>query len=429
MKKTRTIDAHDVPYSLPMIPIDAPEVVYITLGELRTKSYTLNVQEGDQVYLGTQLGTLDGGYFIQPVFSTVSGTVGKIVKKFIYSGKVAEVLEIHNDFKDTFDPRKTDLSEAQISALTREEIIELAKNNAVKGLGGAGFPTYIKFQTNDPIETLIINGVECEPFLSSDARAILEETVQIFKGIELGLKASGAKKAIFGIKKKHKELIAKLEKVKKEQFPNLPLTIHQTDNIYPQGWENALIRSALGLNIPPRTLLSKYGVVVLNATTIYALYQAVRFNLPIYERYFTMAGDAFTNNGMLKVRVGEIVPRLIKAVGGFNTDEDRILIMGGPMTGANLLLEDGVVSMTVGSLVGLVNHEWIEEPCIRCSACVYSCPVDLQPVNIMNATKNKDHDAVAALNVDKCIECGLCSYVCPSKIHVTDYMRKGKKLL
>ena len=190
-----------------------------------------------------------------------------------------------------------------------------------------------------------------------------------------------------------------------------------------------MIRSALGLNIPPRTLLSKYGVVVLNATTIYALYQAVRFNLPIYERYFTMAGDAFTNNGMLKVRVGEIVPRLIKAVGGFNTEEDRILIMGGPMTGANLLLEDGVVSMTVGSLVGLVNHEWIEEPCIRCSACVYSCPVDLQPVNIMNATKNKDHDAVAALNVNKCIECGLCSYVCPSKIHVTDYMRKGKKLL
>lgn len=429
MKKTRTIDAHDVPYSLPMIPIDAPEVVYITLGELRTKSYTLDVQEGDQVYIGTQLGMLDGGYFVQPVFSTVSGTVGKIVKKFIYSGKVAEVLEIHNDFKDTFDPRKTDLSEAQISALTREEIIELAKNNAVKGLGGAGFPTYIKLQTNDPIETLVINGVECEPFLSSDARAILEETVDIFKGIELGLKASGAKQAIFGIKKKHKELIAKIEKVKKEQFPNLPVSIHLTDNIYPQGWENALLRSALGLKIPARTLLSKYGVVVLNATTTYALYQAVRYNLPIYERYFTMAGDAFTNPGMLKVRVGEVVPRLIQAVGGFNTDQDRVLIMGGPMMGANLLLEDGVVSMTVGSLVGLVNHEWIEEPCIRCSACVYSCPVDLQPVNIMNATKNKDHDAVAALNVDKCIECGLCAYVCPSKIHVTDYMRKGKKLL
>jgi electron transport complex protein RnfC len=429
MKKTSTIALHDVSYNQPMIPIDAPESVFITLGEMRTRSYTLSVNEGDQVFIGTQLGVLDGGFFIQPVVSTVSGIVGKVSKKFIYSGKVAEVLEIKNDFKDTFDPRRTDLSDNQIKALSKEEIIELAKNNAVKGLGGAGFPTYIKFQTTDPIQTLIINAVECEPFLSSDSMATLKNTKEIFKGIEIALRASQAKRVIFGVKKKHVDLIKVIESTKKEHFSHLPVEIKTVDNLYPQGWENALIKATLGIHIPPRTLLSKYGVMMMNVTTTFALYQAVRYNLPIYERFFTMAGDAFVNPGMLKVRVGETVPRIIKAVGGFNTDQDRVLVMGGPMMGANLLLEDGVVSMTVSSMVGLKEHSWVEEPCIRCSACVYSCPVDLQPVNIMSAAKNKDHDAAAALGVDKCIECGLCAYVCPSKIQVTDYMRKAKKLL
>jgi electron transport complex protein RnfC len=429
MKKTSTIALADVSYDQPMIPIDAPESVYITLGEMRTRSYTLNVQEGDQVQIGTQLGVLDGGFFTQPVLSTVSGTVGTISKKFIYSGKVAEVLEVKNDFKDTFDSRRTELTDDQIKALSKEEIIELAKNNAVKGLGGAGFPTYIKFQTTDPINTLVINGVECEPFLSSDSMALLKDTKEIFKGIEIALQACSAKRVIFGVKKKHTDLIKAVEKVKKEHFAHLPIEIKAVDNIYPQGWENFLVKATLGIHIPPRKLVSKYGVLILNVTTAYALHQAVRYNMPIYERYFTMAGDAFKNPGMLKVRVGETVPRIVKAVGGYTTDEDRVLVMGGPLMGANLLLEDGVISMTVASMVGLKEYGWIEEPCIRCSACVYSCPVDLQPVNIMYATKNKDHDAVAALGVDKCIECGLCAYVCPSKIQVTDYMRKGKKLL
>lgn len=429
IKKTNQIvTIEEYAKSLPVIELAKPEKVYISLMEARVVSYELFVNEGDTVKLGQIIGEKKASFFSEPIYSTVSGTVGPIVKKFLYTGKKADTLEIISDGLDTPDERFTELSDLEVAQLSRDEIIQLVKANGVKGLGGAGFPTYIKLDTKDSIDYLVINGVECEPYLTADYQAMKEDAYEIFKGIEIALTGAGAEKAILGIKETKVALLQHLIEAKREHFPNLPCEIVTVGNYYPAGWEVSLIKDTLGIKVKPRTLPSKYGIVELNVTTCQAIYQAVKFNKPIIDRYFTVTGDAITNPAQMVVRIGDTIPRVLESCGGFSTSENKVLILGGPMMGANLLMSDAVVSITVASILAFKHEVWEEEPCVRCASCVYSCPTDLQPVNIMNAVKNKDKDALQALDVAHCIECGLCSYVCTSKIHLTDYMRKGKKL-
>lgn len=414
---------------LPEIELTVPEKVYITLMEMRTKSYELTVNEGDYVKVGQLIGERNGGYFTQPIFSTVSGTVGKVVKKFTYSGKKAECLEITNDFKEVMDERIQERTDEEIDNLTKDQVVEIIKNNGIKGLGGAGFPTYIKLATDAKIDCLVINGVECEPYITPDMMVMQKNAFEIFKGLEYLMKAMNTPKAILGVKETKVELLDALEKIKEEQFPNMDCEIARVRSYYPQGWELELIKNTMGIKIPPRTLLSDYGIVELNVTTVQACYDAIKYNRPIIERYLSVNGDAIKNPSQMKMRVGTSVPHIVEACGGYAYEGDKVLIMGGPMMGANLMMDDAIMSITVDSLLFFKPEEHKEEPCVRCGSCVYSCPADLQPVNIMHAAKNKDGDAAKALNVMSCIECGLCSYVCTSKIHLTDFMRKAKKLV
>ncbi len=430
IKKTdQIVTIDELAKNLPTIEIDAPEKVYITLNEMRTRSYELTVQEGDSVKVGQIIGERNAGYFTQPIHSTVSGTVGKVVKKFTYSSKKTEVLEIENDFKDTYDERVKTRSDEVIAGMSKNEMVDIIKENSVKGLGGAGFPTYIKMATDAKIDYIVLNGVECEPYLTADYQVMQNDAVEIFKGLEYVMQAMGTEKSLIGVKETKVELIKSLRKIKDEQFPNLNCEIVEVRSYYPQGWEVELIKNALGIKIKPRTLLSDYGIIELNVTTAQAVYNAVKHNLPVIERYFTVTGDAISKPAQMVVRVGDTIPRVVDACGGFSTEEDKVLVLGGPMMGANLMMKDAVVSITVASILAFKPQEYKEEPCVRCGSCVYSCPADLQPVNIMHAAKNKDGDAAKALNVINCIECGLCSYVCTSKIHLTDFMRKAKKLV
>jgi len=423
----RTLD--ELPKSLPTVSIDVPEKVYVTLMEMRTKTYTLSVAEGDQVKIGQIIGERDGGYFKQPIFSTVSGTVGKVVKKFTYSSKKTECLEIINDFKEEYAPRVKERADSEISKLTKEQIVEIVKENGVKGLGGGGFPAYIKLNTNDPIDVIILNGVECEPYLSADYQVIMKDSFEIFKGLEYVMQAMGTKRAIIGVKETKEKLLQKLIEVKEEHFKDLNVEIVGVGNYYPQGWEIELIKNTTGINVKPGTLLSEYGIVEFNVTTAQAIYQAVKYNKPVIDRYFTVTGDAISKPCEMTVRVGTPIPNIIEAAGGYGIEGDKVLILGGPMMGSNLLMDDAITSITVTSILVFKPEEHIEEPCVRCASCVYSCPAGLQPVQIMSAAKLKDGDAAKALNVMNCIECGLCSYVCTSKIHLTEFMRKAKKLV
>ncbi|XMB86475.1 RnfABCDGE type electron transport complex subunit C [Mycoplasmatota bacterium WC44] len=422
----KTID--ELSKSLPTIEIPAPDKVYITLMEMRTKTYTLTVEEGDYVKVGQNIGERNGGYFTQPIFSTVSGTVGKIVKKFNYSSKKVECLEIINDFKGEYAERVKERSDAEIKNLKKAEMIEIIKENAVKGLGGGGFPSYIKMATDAPIDTIVLNGVECEPYLTADYQAMKNDAYQIFKGLEYVMQAMGTKKAIIGVKETKTELLKSLKEVKEIEFKDMNCEIAAVGNYYPQGWEVELIKNAMGVKIKPGALLSEYGIIEYNVTTAAAIYQAVKNNLPVIDRYFTITGDAIKNPSQMIVKVGTPIPNIVKAAGGYSVEGDKVMILGGPMMGSNMMMDDAIVSITVSSILVFAPQQHDEQPCVRCGSCVYSCPANLQPVQIMYAAKTKDADAAKALNVKNCIECGLCSYVCTSKIHLTDFMRKAKKL-
>ncbi len=406
-----------------------PEYVYINMDTQRCKTCGLWVQEGDYVKLGQIIGEREGGFFKQPVYSTVSGHVEKTVRKLDSSGKEVEFIKIRNDFKDTYDESITDRPESVIAKMTKEEIVEIVKEKALIGLGGAAFPTYIKLDTKEDIHTVVINAVECEPYLSSDYRLIMDHPEQVFKGLQYLMQASGAKQGVVAVKKTKKELVEILER-EVERFKDLNIKIAKLADFYPQGWEIETFKGATGIKVPIGELPMKYGILGFNVSTCQSVFEAVKHNLPVVKRYVTVNGDAVNFPQSIRTRVGAQVKDLIRLSDGYKEGIDKVeVIIGGPMMGTSVETDDVVVTPTTTSVLIFENIDYDEEPCVRCGSCIYSCPVDIQPVSIMNAVKRNDKKAIEALEAKKCIECGLCAYVCTSKIHVTDYVRKGKKLI
>ncbi len=199
---------------------------------------------------------------------------------------------------------------------------------------------------------------------------------------------------------------------------------------YPQGYEKDAIKSTVGIDIPVSEIPANYGIMVLNSTTSKAIYDAVRYNLPIITREFLVSGLAINNPKILEVKVGTYIPDIIEKAGGYNNEYgERVLILGGPMMGKSIAVDDAVVSKAVSTILVMPKLTDKEKPCVRCGTCVYSCPSKLSPIQIALATKAKDNEAVKKLNLQDCILCGMCSYACTSKIPLTDIMSKGKKLL
>lgn len=427
--KTKEIaDLRKLTKSLPTMRYTDPEYVYLAVTNARCNEAEIFVKPGDKVKVAQVIGRRYASYFEQNIHSTVSGEVVGTVKKFHRSGKLMDFVQIKNDKKDEFVETAVERTPEQIAKLTKEEITQIVKDCSLVGLGGSSFPTYIKFQTKDPIHTICINGVECEPYLSSDHRLMMEFPDRIMKGIGYAMQGFGAKKAIIAIKKKYNDLYDVLTAVK-GRYPHLNIEVVRVGNHYPQGWEIEMIKYAMGIQVPSGVLPSKLGIMTFNVSTIVGLYKAIRYNIPVIKRNFTLTGDGINFPQNFRVRIGTSVAELIKLCDGYIDETDKVFIMGGPMMGACQVRDDAVITKTCTSVI-ILNHEKIvEEPCIRCASCVYSCPVGLQPVAIMNAVKNKDKDAINHLDVKKCIECGLCAYTCTSKIHLTDYMRQGKKLV
>lgn len=414
--------------SLPTIRYVDPDYVYIGITNARCATGEVFAKVGDYVKVGQLLGMRKGPFFEQPIHSTVSGEIVGIVKKFHRSGKLIEFLQIKNDKKDTWCETAIERTPEEISKLTREDFVQITKDAALVGLGGSSFPTYIKFQTTDPIDTICINAVECEPYLSADHRLIMEFPYRIYNGISYAMQAFNAKKAVICIKKKYQDLYDCLT-VAKTRFPNLNVEIKRVGNYYPQGWEIEMIKSALGIRVPAGVLPAKLGIMVFNVSTIVGLYKAVRYNIPVVKRNFTLTGDGITIPQNYRVRLGMSLQELIEKSDGYKGDQNKVLILGGPMMGANLVRDDAVITKTCTSCIILNEHKEVEEPCVRCASCVYSCPAGLQPVSIMQAVKNNDKEALKGkLNIRACILCGMCSYTCTSKIHLTDYCRKAKKI-
>lgn len=413
---------------LPAVRMVDPEFVYIPVINARCKTAEVFVEEGETVKMGQVIGQRNGGFFVQPIHATISGTIMPREKKFHRTGRKLECIVIKNDFKDTYSDAIGERPKEDIDELTQSDITEILKQNSVVGLGGSGFPTYIKFQTTEDIHTVYINGIECEPYLTSDYRLILDFPERIYKGIAYILQGLKADKAVIAVKENKKSLYNILKRVK-IKFPDLPVEIKKVGNYYPQGWEVEMFKTAGKIKVESGVLPMKYGVIGFNVSTVVAIYKAVKYNMPVLKRYFTITGDAVTYPQNFRVRIGTDVRSMLKKCLGYSTDENKVVIMGGPMMGASVVSDDVIVSKTSTSVIILKDQEYKEEPCVRCGSCVYSCPVNLQPQQIMSAVKGKNVDALKYLNVNSCIECGLCTYVCTSKIHVTEYMRKAKRMV
>ncbi len=426
--KTRKVsDYKQLNTELPTVRFVDPERVYLNLTTSRCKEYTLDVKAGDHVKLGQIIGERDGCFFRQPVYATISGTVEDKVTMIDSTGIDVECITIRNDFKDTYHESITDRPDSVIEKMTQEEMVEIIKEKAVVGLGGSGFPSYVKLATEETIHTVVINAIECEPYLSSDYRLIKDQPDEIFQGLSYIMQAVNAKQGIIAVKKTKTELIEVLER-EAERFKHLNVSIAKLGDYYPQGWEVETFKNATGIKVPSGDLPMKHGLLGFNVSTTESIYEAIKHNLPITKRYITVNGDGVKFPQSIRTRVGTSVRELLKLCDGFVDDADKLeLVIGGPMMGTAVKSDNVVVTPTTTSVLVFRPIEYKEEPCVRCGSCVYSCPVHIQPVSIMQAVKRNDVEAIKGLEANKCIECGLCSYVCTSKIPVTDYVKDGKK--
>ena len=424
--KTKVIpNIVNLPKDLETIKVLDPEYVYIATDNARCPKSDVYIQEGDEVKLYQEIGMRHGPFFDQPIHATVSGTFVGYETHCYRNGKPIKFIKIKNDFKDTPAESAKERTDEEIKALSKDDMTKIIANMSNVGLGGSSFPTAVKFQTKDKIEHILINAIECEPYLNADHRAMLEVPDQIIAGLHYIMQAFECNDCIICIKKKYHDLYDAYTKVL-ENEPNI--RVQKLENYYPQGWEVAMIKECLGIKLKTGELPAKRGIINFNISTVIGIYKAIKLNQPVIERDITVNGDGIKQPMNFRVRVGTpIRPLIDKYCGGYvDPEKPKVFILGGPMMGASEPSDDCVVSKTVTSCLVLNERKYVEEPCVRCGSCVYSCPVGLEPVQIMNAVKVMDKERIKALNPLRCIECGLCTYSCTSKIKVTDFVRRAK---
>lgn len=397
-----------------------PAFVYLPL-VIGNMVYEKQVEVGSHVLKG-QVVLLRNDRFPHPVHAPVSGEVTGTKKMWHASGKMLEMLEIKNDGLEEAVP---EFGKA-LSDPTKEEIIERVKNAGIVGLGGAGFPTYAKYTGKAPIEVVLINAAECEPYITADYMLIKSECAKLLRGVTYIMKATGATKAKIAIKKTKVEAIEALQQ-HLGNYENIELFLMKDE--YPAGWEKYIVEHALGKTY--NGLPSEVGAVVNNVQTSIAICEAIEENKPLIEKVITLTGEGINVPCNLRVKVGTNVASLLPEVEGYIDDlGETWMIAGGPMTGRTVMGDNLVVSASLGSVI--VKPKRIHEPnpvCMGCGKCASNCPAHLTPTEIRKAFEDNDVKTLIALNTMKCVQCGLCSYVCPSRIEMTEYVSKAKDMV
>lgn len=388
------------------------------------------VKKGDKVKVGTMIAEA-GGFVSAPVYSSVSGTVFKIDTVFDATGyrQPAIIINVEGDeWEETID--RSDKLET-LSAhpeLTPEEIVERIKIAGVTGMGGAGFPTFIKLcpPPTAKAECVIINGVECEPYITSDYRLMLEHADEILVGLELLMKASKVTKGYIGIEE-NKPAAIKLLTEKTAGNPDIEIV--PLAQKYPQGGEKQLVDAVIRRQVPaPPAIPVNVGAIVQNVGTVYAVYQAVMKRKPLFERYTTVTGKKLKNPGNYLVRMGTPMRDLIDVCGGMPEGDNKVLA-GGPMMGKALNNIDVPVCKGTNSITILTDDDAkrkAPQPCIRCAKCVSACPMGLEPFLLATASSLHDWERVEKEDITSCIECGSCQFTCPAHRPMLDNIRLGK---
>lgn len=403
-----------------------PKQVVIPLGQHIGAPAVAVVKKGDMVKVGTLVAKA-GGFVSANIHSSVSGKVNKIDSVLDASGykKPAIYIDVMGDeWEETIDRSDTVVRECTLSS---KEIIDKIAAAGIVGLGGATFPTQVKLTPppGSKAEIVIVNAVECEPYLTSDHSLMLEKGEQILVGVTLLMKAVNVDKAVIGIENNKPDAIAHLQKLAANYkgIEVMPLQMK-----YPQGGEKQLIDAVIHRQVKSGALPISEGALVQNVGTVYAVYEAVQKNKPLFERIVTVTGKALANPSNFLVRIGTPIRCLIEAAGGIPENTGKI-IGGGPMMGKALINADVPVTKGSSGVLLLTKEESVRKPmhdCIRCGKCVNVCPMGLNPAFLMKYTVYKRWDLAEANHIQDCIECGSCSFTCPANRPLLDQIRLGK---
>ena len=376
------------------------------------------VKVGDHVKVGTRIAFRQ--QFSVPLFSSVSGTVHAIEKRVnIITGRPCDHIVVANDFKME---KEKPLATVSLSD-PKEHIVEAIKEAGIVGLGGAGFPTWIKYNNVKGINTVLINAVECEPYLTTDYTLSKQNAMKIVEGARFLQKAADAHAVHIAIKEKKKAARAALVQAS-AAYSNI--SVVEVPDRYPMGWEATLIYEIYKLRYD--RLPSEVGIVVNNSTTALAVYDALVEGRVITQRLVTVSGNVVKNPTNVFVPVGTLAEVVLNEF-EIDTEKEFSLLPGGPMTSNPARDASFALQPNHGGLTLLEKVKFRTIPCLRCGKCTANCPAGLQPVEIMRAFEARDYVRLEKLETMRCVDCGLCSYVCPSNIELTDLMKKSKTIL
>lgn len=389
------------------------QIIYIPLESKLGYTYKPTVKVGDYICVDDTLGVNVTTDF--KLKSSVSGTIVGLEKKYISNGKLVDCLVIENDFKEKY--RNKLGKKKDITKYSKDSFIYMLQNGGITGMGGSDYPTFIKYNTKDNINCLIVNGVECDIASSSDNAVMYNYTEEILECIDAIMEIMDIDKAYIAINENNHTIIRKFLKYI-NTYPNIK--IYPIIDAYPSGWDKYIVNEITGLTYEKNP--SEIGVITNNISTIYSIYELLKYGRPLTEKIVTITGEGIKKTANYKVKIGTNFNELMLKTEGYSKINNPILVAGGKMMGKSIPCDELIITKDLNTIQVLNNLETKSEQCIKCGKCSEVCPVDLMPVMIID-----NQDKSKKLKIDKCIECGLCSYVCPSKIEVRELLKSIKE--
>jgi electron transport complex protein RnfC len=403
--------------------IKTPQTVTILMNQHIGAPAQIKVKKGDKVLKGDLIGDNDAFVF-SPIYSSVSGEVTDIIDVLLPNGTTSKGVVITSDgeMKEReFTPPKVE---------TVDDLIKATKESGLVGLGGAGFPTHVKFATDKKIDTIVINGAECEPYITADYREIMENSWDVMSGVYTLLDILKPEKIIIAIEENKPKALEELLKISSNEDadPDNKVRVMKLKTRYPQGAEKVLILAATGKKIPTGKLPADVGCLVMNITSISFLGRYLKTGRPLMSRRLTVDGSAISNPKNVRVPIGTSIKDIVDFCGGYKELPGKI-ILGGPMMG-NAIADDSLpISKSNNAILAFLPEDVErreESDCIKCGKCVDACPMNLVPTRFQNLVKKGDFDTLQKAGIMTCMECGSCAYACPAKRDIVQYIRLGK---